>query len=931
MFLKCLDITGFKSFADKTHIDFADGITSLLGPNGCGKSNIVDSIKWVLGEQSTKTLRAGKMEDVIFNGTDKRKPLSYAEVALTIDNSEKHLPTDLTEVEIKRRVFRSGESEYYINKNRCLLKNIRELFFDTGVGKSAYSILEQGKIDQILSQRPEDRRYIFEEAAGISRFKAECNEAAKKIERTNENITQAENLMKVEKRSYESLRTQAEKAKSYNELVKRQLALDVDIHYSKLKTFLALKDMRAERNKSLSSQIAALRASLEDFKVNIEEEQARMQAESQKSHNLQYAINRAEESINSRNEKIAYLEGSYRDYINAKKDAEARAESIRASLERDRSELSGMEAELDEKYQIYSESEKQVKRASSMLSEDQDRITALRAKCDGEEREVREAESAIEELSAELRDTVEQLAQELDRALGEEYSVSRRDEAERAFLSMLERIREKILFQQKISSFSEAGDDIAASLDELKNAFITYKKTIPPLMDSFLSPGGLLTRKREIADKEDSLRASIERSRERIRTWKNDIAALEAEIESLRETIKGMEIRLATIKAGMDSFRTVKENLERSIEEKEINLADSQSAVTIAENRITAVADQLRAADKEKAELQGEIVRLKDELKGLQDEISLRYSALSAKEKEKNDTIDSINHLSNEVEKNELWINNTDELIANLYASFYNTYSRNLREFSDRMEAELPEQVLLENELVEVKKQLQALGPNINHMAVDEFEGAKERYEFLQKQLDDMYKSRHDLETVLEEIQTRSREMFLTTYKQISENFQQMFRRLFGGGRAEITLSDPENVLSSGIDIFAQPPGKKLISLTLLSGGERSMTAVALLFATYMVKPSPFCILDEIDAALDDKNIGFFLSVLEDFSKDSQFIIITHNKHTVMGSQSLLGVTQMEAGVSTTVSYRLARIAGEPVILNEDDAEVDFDSEGRRT
>ena len=216
MFLKCLDILGFKSFADRTHIDFADGITSLLGPNGCGKSNIVDSIKWVLGEQSTKTLRAGKMEDVIFNGTDRRKPLSYAEVALTIDNSEKHLPTDLTEVEIKRRVFRTGESEYYINKNRCLLKNIRELFFDTGVGKSAYSILEQGKIDQILSQRPEDRRYIFEEAAGISRFKVECNEAAKKIERTNENISQAENLMKVEKRSYESLRTQAEKAKSYN-------------------------------------------------------------------------------------------------------------------------------------------------------------------------------------------------------------------------------------------------------------------------------------------------------------------------------------------------------------------------------------------------------------------------------------------------------------------------------------------------------------------------------------------------------------------------------------------------------------------------------------------------------------------------------------------------------------------------------------------
>ena len=485
-------------------------------------------------------------------------------------------------------------------------------------------------------------------------------------------------------------------------------------------------------------------------------------------------------------------------------------------------------------------------------------------------------------------------------------------------------------FQKKVSAFSDGPDGLASALEELRAAFLAYKKTIPPVMDTFLSPGGLLTKKREIADREASLRASIERSRERIRTWQADTAALETEIDSLRETIKGMEIRLATIKAGMDSFRTVKENMERGIEEKEMNLVDTRSTITITENRIAAVNDQLRAADREKAELQGEIVRLKDELKGLQDEISRRYSALSAKEKEKNDTIDNINHLSNEVEKNELWISNTDELIANLYSSFYNTYSRNLREFADRMDAELPEQVLLENELLEVKKQLQSLGPNINHMAVDEFEGAKERYEFLQKQLDDMYKSRSDLEKVLEELQTRSREMFLTTYKQISENFQVMFRRLFGGGRAEITLADPENVLSSGIDIFAQPPGKKLISLTLLSGGERSMTAVALLFATYMVKPSPFCILDEIDAALDDKNIGFFLSVLDDFAKDSQFIIITHNKHTVMGSQSLLGVTQMEAGVSTTVSYRLARIAGEPVILNEDDAEVDFDSEGRR-
>ena len=938
MFLKCLDIVGFKSFADKTHIDFADGITSLLGPNGCGKSNIVDSIKWVLGEQSTKTLRAGKMEDVIFNGTDKRKPLLYAEVALTIDNSERHLPTDLTEVEIKRRVFRSGESEYYINKNRCLLKNIRELFFDTGVGKSAYSILEQGKIDQILSQRPEDRRYIFEEAAGISRFKMECNEASKKIERTDENINQAESLMKVEKRSYESLKTQAEKARSYNELVKRQLAIDVDIHYSKLKTYFALKDMRSERNKSLAVQVENLKASLESFRVNIEEEQARMQSESQKSHSLQYAINRNEEAVNSRNDKIAFLENTYRDYLNAKKEAENRAESIKSSLDRDKSELLRMEAELDEKHQLFEESERQLKRANLMLSDDLKLIEDFREKINREEALIFENESQIENLSAKLKEVVDSLATELDKMMGEEFSFSRRNRAEKAFNDRLEmmirELKERAELQKSVSTFSDkmlSFDDILSSLNELKNDFLLYKKTIPPFIDSFLSPDGLLTHKREISEKEIALRGANNKSRDKISEYKNQIASLEVEVDNLRDTIKNMEIQLASVKAGMDSFKAVKDNLERSIDEKEISFADSQSAITIAESRIATTANQLRVADSEKAELLSQIVSLKKELKELQDEINERYSALSNKEKEKNDTIDKINYLNNEIEKNELWINNTQDLIQNLSASFYNTYSRNLKEFEDRMSLELGEQVLLENELVEVKKQLQALGPNINHMAVDEFEGAKERYEFLQKQLDDMYKSKHDLETVLEEIETRSKEMFLTTYKQISENFQIMFRRLFGGGRAEITLQDPENVLTSGIDIFAQPPGKKLISLTLLSGGERSMTAVALLFATYMVKPSPFCILDEIDAALDDKNIGFFLSVLDDFAKDSQFIIITHNKHTVMGSASLLGVTQMEAGVSTTVSYKLARIKGEAVILNENDNQVDFDSEGRRT
>ena len=276
MFLKSLEIYGFKSFADKVKLDFSSGITSLLGPNGCGKSNIVDAIKWVLGEQSTKTLRAGRMEDVIFNGTDSRKPLQVAEVTLVLSNEERHLPIDEAEVELKRRIFRSGESEYYLNRNRVLLRNIRELFFDTGVGKSAYSIMEQGKIDQILSSRPEDRRYIFEEAAGISRFKAESLEAERKLVRTDENIVQVETVLKEVKRSYETKKTQAAKAASYRELKRQQFALEVDVQLSTLQSYLLLKEQKIALQEQTAKDYDAKRADLSGFEEVIEMLQTQM-------------------------------------------------------------------------------------------------------------------------------------------------------------------------------------------------------------------------------------------------------------------------------------------------------------------------------------------------------------------------------------------------------------------------------------------------------------------------------------------------------------------------------------------------------------------------------------------------------------------------------------------------------------------------------
>lgn len=940
MFLKSLDIFGFKSFADKTHIDFSDGITSLLGPNGCGKSNIVDSIKWVLGEQSTKTLRASKMEDVIFNGNDKRKPMQFAEVTLTIDNSEHHLPTDVPEVEIKRRIFRTGESEYYLNRNRCLLRNVRELFFDTGVGKSAYSILEQGKIDQILSSKPEDRRYIFEEAAGISRFKMECNDAQRKIERTDENIAQVENIIKVEKRSYDSLKGQAEKARTYNELQKKLFDLDVTVYLLKLHALIGANDMRKDRITSIGKESDAVKEMLSTCTTDIEEEQGKLREKASASQAIQFAINRTEEGINGKKDRVILLEDRFHDYLQSQKDAELRAQGFRDSIAKDNAQLDELASSVEEKEDNLETCRRQIARAEKMIHDDTERIKSANDDVIRHENGIEELQQKLQEYSETLKKVIEDLVVELDEKMGEEYSAAKRqgyaNEFDTEYTQLERRLGQRLAFYQSVPESahglkSEAFHDIEviiSSLAELKESFLSYCHAVPPFIDSLLAPEGLLTQKRKIEEAEKDAHNAIDVHRQAITACREMAMQLQNEVDGLRQTAEAMKVQEASLSQALEGVRTIARNLQSSIDEKELNLSDAIASVEMASQKMQETQDLLRQADEEAKELKEKLADLKEQLTNITDELAQQNSQMSERVKQKNDALDRLNSLSRELDQQKLWLSSGEQQVQELYTRFFNTYARTLQEFASRLEGELPEQVLIENELAEVQKQIATLGPNINHMAEDDFKVAKEHYDFYIKQMDDLEKAKADLVSVLEEIEGKSEELFLATYKQISENFQAMFRRLFGGGRAEISLQNPDDVLGSGIDIFAQPPGKKLITLSLLSGGERSMTAVALLFATYMVKPSPFCILDEIDAALDDKNIGYFLSVLEDFSKSSQFIIITHNKHTVMGSQALLGVTQMEAGVSTTVTYKLAHIAGESVILNENDAKVDFDASG---
>ncbi len=941
MFLKSLDIYGFKSFADKTHIDFAGGITSLLGPNGCGKSNIVDSIKWVLGEKSTKSLRAGKMEDVIFNGTDTRKPMPFAEVELTIDNSEHQLPTDVAEVAIKRRYFRTGESEYFLNGQKCLQRNIRELFFDTGVGKSAYSILEQGKIDQILSTKPEDRRYLFEEAAGISRYKEQCHSAELDLEKTAQNIDDITRSYNEAKRACDRSRSQAEKAKKARELETRAFDLDVRYNLARIRTYSMLKEQREKWKANAEGEIARLQELMRTLTAEIDTAQAELKGRNEELYQAQLGINNLENNIKMAEERINIWTENFQDASIRLKSSDERIAGIQSTIDRLKGEVEALEDSLSLKQDQADEEFRQIAAMTKMQEEKKVRISQL----EEESRKREERNAVLDEqliaLTEELKKVIEDLVTEVDENTDTAYSGERRDRAVNAFLKKAEEVKgvvsNRIAFLRSLDSEALISREIAekdfsvflSSVDELVVLFNEYKASIPPIVDKLLSSEGLIAQKREIERKEVEIRRESQENRTKIQLARDEVVVLRHDTESLSETIDQQKEHYRSVLSNLDiaksSLQAVKTSIEEKENEKETAYLDSEKDRSLVQE----YNDRIKAEEESRRDMKKELEEKVRATEGERTVVAELTAALQKKRNDKEAAYSDLNEANRILSEQNANIGSTDTLIENVVQSFFAKYSRNLGEFQRIIDEEdLPDDTLLMNELSEVNKELEKLG-TVNYLAEDDYNAAKEQFDFYAKHLDDLNKARVDLEKVLEEIQNRAKELFLKTYNEISENFQAMFTRLFGGGIAKLTLEDPENVLTSGIDIFAQPPGKKLVTLSLLSGGERSMTAVALLFATYQVKPSPFCILDELDAALDDKNIGYFLDVLVDFGKTSQFIIITHNKHTVTGSETLLGVTQMEAGVSTTVSYRLDRIAGKPVILNDDDNVVDFDSEGK--
>ena len=924
MFLKSIELFGFKSFADRSKIEFVDGITALLGPNGCGKSNVVDSIKWVLGEQSSKSLRAEKMEDVIFNGTEGRKALNVAEVTLTLSNDSGMLNLDVPEVSIKRRLYRSGDSEYYVNNTPVKLKELRELFFDTGVGKSAYSIMEQGKIDQVLSTKPEERRFIFEEAAGITKYKIRSAEAERKLDKTEENMRQVESILSEVKKSHDTLKIQSEKTVQYRAYKDDIFNVEIDIQLLKLKNFIDLKDSAEKELAALIDKKDVLDKEIESLNNFLEENAgliSSMENEQIEKQKKLYGIDLEKENKKNQmrmiEERKKEIDRQIDSCILREKSLNDKISSVREQIKDKEELLSSIDTRLEEVGNSIKTFEGKIHSAAEDINENENIIISS-------EEEIKTLEKKQHELQKDLRDITEDIVQQLDRDLKETgYSFSERKKSEESVIQSFEEL--KILLEGRLNiiedslelditdkeeyfrfadSAKSAFSDSIEKLKSIRDHFEKYKSSVPVFIDEFLAPEGIITRKREI---DSEIVKSIEKTaslRDKIKKLQGENKTLSHKIEEYRSTLEELKVEQVKMKTQQQALNDSVKSLAKNIEDLENQLADNKAEIESCNDRKKEIDIRIKHLEKEEKELFDAEKQLKKELSKLETGISKKNSDLVVKQKSVRNKKSDHDKIILRIEKYHLETATYDTEIKNIYDNFRDNFSRELSEFESRLfEITVPLKDLKE-ELRKLKENIKNMG-QINLMAPEEYSEVKERYDFLNNQIEDLTTAREDLKKITKEIKTESEELFLKTFDQIKKNFYQIFRRMFGGGRAEIKLSDTENILASGIDIYVQPPGKKLENIALLSGGERSLTGVALLFSTFMVKPSPFCVLDEIDAALDENNVGKFVNLLMEFGTNSQFIVITHNKKTVTGAKTFLGVTMEESGVSRIISFRV--------------------------
>ena len=923
MFLKSLDIHGFKSFADKTHIDFAEGITALVGPNGCGKSNVVDAIKWVLAERNSKNLRAEKMEDVIFNGTERRPALNTAEVTLTIANDKGLLPLDEEEIAITRRLYRSGDAEYFINKRPAGPTEIRKLFLDTGVGKAAYSVMEQGKIDQILSSKPEDRRYLFEEAAGISRSKTECAEAERELEKTRQNMVQIEIAMNEIKRQYDTLKVQSEKTIKYRKYKEEIYETERDLALLRLKNFVQDKAHHEEDLKRILEKRDKIRQEIEEINNTISENMDKVKEMQDNLYNKQASLlaigqekNGKMELIKQQNQQAMIIKEKINSLEGRKNSIQERIDNIQEEIDEQNANLHTKTKQLNDIKSNIQSFEDNITTSSSQITENDKQVDSFKNQIQKLEEKRLDLQSTLAQITEDIVKTLDEKLK--DAGFSENALKKAKDELETKInkLKIFVEGRKNIFgdmisqnlasqdYKDAVCQAEKAFEDAFNQLNEIQLAISEYQNASPAFITEFLSPQGIMTKKRDIDEQINQNIQSVESINSQISHLHGENKTLLSKIEEYKETLNKLKLNEIQMKEQISASQSQINMLNRQISSDKASLEETENELFIETKRADEISEQINTYQDELAEIEYRGKKLAEEMNALDSEIAKANKNVSGKSDSLNKKREEQNRCQEQYERLTISINSSDNDIRNVKQNFQEQYSRDLMEFEERMYKITVPAADLREKLSQTKKDFQALG-TVNLMAPEEFGEVKERYERQRTNFEDTQKSLENLIRVSEEIKSKSAEMFLETYNQIKKNFHNMFRRLFNGGRAELKLADPTNILTSGIDIYAQPPGKKLENIALLSGGEKTMTAVALLFATYQVRPSPFCLLDEIDAALDDKNVSSFVTALESFASVSQYIVITHNKKTVMGASTMLGITMEESGVSKMIALRL--------------------------
>ena len=979
MYLKEIKASGFKSFADTIDIELTNGISGIVGPNGSGKSNVVDAVRWVLGEQSVKQLRGeGAMSDVIFTGSKSRRAASFASVTLVFDNSDKYLNIEYDEVQIKRTIYKTGENEYFINNTKTRLKDILELFMDTGASKESFNIISQGDVANILSGKAEDRRVIFEEASGVLKYKKRKDEALRKLSKTHDNMARVDDIISELNTNMEPLKKQSEDAKIYLEKKEKlenvEIALTVndiekynyEYKYSKEK----VSELTLSITKMLSEN-SSEQAKIETIKNNISKLNSELYLKQQELVKVSANAEKlsGEKAMISERSKYNSEDVKLHDNIISLKEKilkiESQISALNKEIESEKSNNKIIGEKLNNIEIRLSEIEKNKENLNSKLNQKLREITAQKHRREvlmnslennsslpysvknvlnnpkltgihgvlGKLLEFEEKYSEALEVS--LMSSVSHIVCDNEEDAKEAVRYLKNNNLGRATFLPISVIKPRSIDSESYETIKSMNGfvDIASNLvrydtkyrnivlsllgtivvvDNIDNANLISKKLknrykVVTMTGEVVNIGGSITggslKKSSIL----SERYELENVIKDIDVLDSEIKEIENKINEVDDNYTNLELEKNSIIISVNSNSEILKNkynvLDDLTNEKSTLMAELSNNQNIVNNVITNEEEKILNEYYKEIEKRDE---LNIEINQIHKKIELENEDLINNESSLKNNNQQYNKAQEELKSHEIKVNRLDVKIDNLLNILTNDYSISYEKAKEKYILEIDSDEA-RSIVSTLKREIKSLG-DVNVGAIEEYDRVKERYEFLNKQKEDLTNAENVLLEIITEMDDIMKDKFSSTFNKIKEAFNETFRKLFNGGKAELKLTDPSNILETGIDIIALPPGKKLQHISLLSGGEKTLTAIALLFSILKVRPVPFCILDEVEAALDEVNVDNFGKYLKEFKGDTQFIIITHKKKTMEYADVLYGITMQESGVSKLVSVKLEEL-----------------------